>query len=393
MTRIINGKIITPEGILESNDLLIKDAKIKKIIPSDEKVDFEFEIYDAKGGFITPGFIDIHSDYIEHLAAPRPTSLMDLSLSLHEAERELITHGITTMYHSLSFYNGGAFDIKPIRKQENIRKFVELIHNTHNNEHLIRHRFHARYEVENLELIDELISYIKNKKVHLVSFMDHTPGQGQYRDLEIFKETLKGYGSITDEKIEETIKQSQNSEKISLEKIKEISNLVKDNNLALASHDDDTKDKIDLVKSFGTEISEFPITMEVAKYAIKKGMHTVAGAPNILLGGSHSGNLCATSAILEDAIDILCSDYYPSSLIHAIFLLNKKHSLPLHKMVNLVTINPAKAVKIDSDYGSIEEGKIADILIIHSFKEKFPCVTTAFVNGKVVFTTHYRSNS
>jgi phosphonate metabolism protein PhnM len=391
MIRITNGIIVTPTKMLEGFDLLIKENKIVDIIKKEEKTTEEYEVFDAESGFITPGFIDIHADYIEHLAAPRPTSLMDLSLSLHESERELITHGITTMYHSLSFYKGNSFDIKPIRKQENIRKFVELINSTHSREHLIRHRFHARYEVENLELLDELISYIRDKKVHLVSFMDHTPGQGQYRDLEIYRNTLKSYGHFSEEDIDKNIEESKNIQKISHEKIKEISRLIKENKLALASHDDDTKEKIDLVREFGTEISEFPITMEVAEYASKKGMHTVAGAPNVLLGGSHSGNLCATQAILAGVIDVLCSDYYPSSLIHAVFQLEKKHDLPLVDMINLVTLNPAKAVGIDNDYGSIEPGKIADILVIHKLSDKFPGVTTAFVNGKKVFSTHYRN--
>lgn len=391
MIRIKNGKIVQPDGILEGYDLLIKGERIEHIILDREEIDGDYEVYDAKGGFITPGFIDIHADYIEHMAAPRPSTLMDLSLSLHEAERELLTHGITTMYHSLSFYNGSAFKVKPIRTQENIRNFVDLIHKTHLKKHLIRHRFHARYEVENMDLIDELITYIKEKKIHLVSFMDHTPGQGQYRDLEVFKETLKGYGSITDEQLEQTIKDAQSSKKLSMEKIKEISELVKKNNITLASHDDDTIEKIDLVHLYGTEISEFPITMEVAKYACKKGMYTVAGAPNVILGGSHSGNLCATEAILEGAINILCSDYYPAAMIHSVFKLSKNHNLPLHEMIKLVTLNPAKAVRIDDDFGSIEKGKVADLLIIHSLDDQFPSVSTAFVNGNLVFTTHYRT--
>ena len=384
MIRIINGSIVKSTEVLSGYDLIIKDNKIEDIVLSTDKRFQDYEIYDAKGGYITPGFIDIHADYIEHMAAPRPSTLMDLDLSLHEAERELLTHGITTMYHSLK--------IKPIRKQENIRKFVEIINNTHTKKHLIRHRFHARYEVENMDLIDELIDYIQAKKVHLVSFMDHTPGQGQYRDLEIFKETLKGYGKISDEEIEKTIIDSQSSKKLSLEKIKEISELVKKNNITLASHDDDTIEKIDLVHSYGTEISEFPITLDVAKYASEKGMHTMAGAPNVLQGGSHSENLCATKGILEGAINILCSDYYPPSIIHSVFKLHREFNLPLPYVLNLVTLNPAKAVGIDSEYGSIERGKFADLIIIESVGGDFPAVNTAFVNGLIVFNTYYRKN-
>ncbi|MGE7765004.1 phosphonate metabolism protein PhnM [Peribacillus sp. NPDC096540] len=391
MLLIKNGRIITENLILIGHDLLIKDDKICRIAPVGEiETSPEMEVLDALGGYVTPGFIDLHSDYIEHMTAPRPTSLMNFHLSLRETEKELITHGITTMFHSLSLYKSTEYAYKPIREPENVRKLIDLIDQTHKMKHLVRHRFHARYEIDNLEDIDNLKEYISEKKVHLVSFMDHTPGQGQYRHLEIYRNTLRGYNDYSDEAIDVMIQTHQVKEKLTIERMKEIALLARENNIAVASHDDDSKEKLELVHSFGTNISEFPITLEIARKAHEMGMYTIAGAPNVLLGGSHSGNLSASEAIQDGSIDILCSDYYPAALLHSMFELVDNHGMDLVDMFKLVTINPAKAVKMDDEIGSIHEGKKADILIIEKISGDFPVITSVIVDGKLIQKTNYR---
>jgi len=388
---ITNGRLITEEAVLHGYDLLIEDDRITRIAPKGE-IQFEehLEVIDAAGGYVSPGFIDIHSDYIEHMAAPRPTSLMNFDLSLRETEKQLIAHGITTMFHSLSLFKGSDYEYKPIREPENVRKFIDLIDQTHKMKHLVRHRFHARFEIDNVEEIDNLKAYITENKVHLVSFMDHTPGQGQYRHLEVYRNTVKSYNNYSDASIDVLIHKHQTKEKLSFEDMKEIAQLAHDHDIAIASHDDDSVEKLELVHSFGTSISEFPITLEVAKRAQELGMYTIAGAPNVLLGGSHSGNLGAAEAIQNQSIDILCSDYYPAAMLHSIFELVDKYGLDLVDMVKLVTLNPAKAVKMDDEIGSIREGKKADLLIIEKITDDFPVITGVFVDGKLIQKTNYR---
>ncbi|KKB38045.1 phosphonate metabolism protein PhnM [Bacillus thermotolerans] len=391
MYLITNGRIIMEAAVLEGFDLLIKEDRIEQIAFTGEiSIDDHTEVIDANGGYISPGFIDLHSDYIEHMAAPRPTALMDFQLSLREAEKELISHGITTMYHSLSLFKFTEYAYKPIREPENVKKFIDLINNTHTSQHLVRHRFHARFEIDNLEEVENLKSYIAENKVHLVSFMDHTPGQGQYRDLEMYRDTVKGYNNISDAEIDSIITRHLTKEKVAVEGLAEIAVAAKENNIAIASHDDDSIEKLELVKGLGAGISEFPITMEIAKKAKELGMYTIAGAPNVLLGGSHSGNLSAAEAIREQAIDVLCSDYYPAAMLHAIFKLNKDYGLDLAEMFRLVTINPAKAVKVDHEIGSIKEGKKADLLIIEKIQSDFPAITVVMVDGKIIQKTNYR---
>ena len=392
---IVNGRIVTPEAILEDYTVYIDGDRIVAIEPAHtatvDAADSGFEIIDARGCYAMPGMIDIHADYIEHMASPRPTSLMDFRFALRQSERELIAHGVTTMFHSLSILDSTDFVPSPIRSPAHTRRLIEMISDTHRSEHMIHHRFHARFEIDNLNRVDEIKSYIRERIVHLISFMDHTPGQGQYRNLEIYRATLKGYRNISDAEVDRIIEESRAREKLSLDAIGELAELAREHHIAVASHDDDSAAKLDLVSGFGATISEFPITMEVALRARALGMHTVAGAPNVLLGGSHSGNLSAGEAVLAGAVDVLCSDYYPAALLPAVFLLHREHGRSLPEMVRLVTLNPARAVLIDEETGSIENGKRADILLVNLLEDGSPYVARAIVAGVPVYSSEYRT--
>jgi len=388
---IHNGLIVTEEKILENHALVIDGKYIHAIVPNEEVKNWQkAEQVDANGAYITPGFIDIHSDYIETISAPRPTSLIDLNISLKETEKILINNGITTMFHSLSLYKTDMFSKNAMRTKENVQRLINLIHETSDDLHLIRHRLHARFEIDNTEGVDLLLENIEQNKVHLISFMDHTPGQGQYRNLQYYYDTIQGYRSISNNEIQTMIAEKQRAEIITPEQIKDITTLAVERNIAVASHDDDHMEKLHLVQSFGTTISEFPITLDVARGAKQLGLYTVVGAPNVLLGKSHSGNLSAVEAIENDCADILCSDYYPSALLHAVFQLHKQYGYDLREMINKVTINPARAVKMEDEIGSIQVGKKADLLIIEEMDHGYPMLTKTMVDGLFITETNYR---
>ncbi|MEI3610621.1 phosphonate metabolism protein PhnM [Pseudogracilibacillus sp. SO10305] len=388
---IHNGLIVTEEKILENHALVIDGKYIHAIVPNEEVKNWQnAEQVDANGAYITSGFIDIHSDYIETISAPRPTSLIDLNISLKETEKILINNGITTMFHSLSLYKTDMFSKNAMRTKENVQRLINLIHETSDDLHLIRHRLHARFEIDNTEGVDLLLENIEQNKVHLISFMDHTPGQGQYRNLQYYYDTIQGYRSISNNEIQTMIAEKQRAEIITPEQIKDITTLAVEKNIAVASHDDDHMEKLHLVQSFGTTISEFPITLDVARGAKQLGLYTVVGAPNVLLGKSHSGNLSAVEAIENDCADILCSDYYPSALLHAVFQLHKQYGYDLREMINKVTINPARAVKMEDEIGSIQVGKKADLLIIEEMDHGYPMLTKTMVDGLFITETNYR---
>lgn len=169
---IHNGKIVTENEILEGYAVVVSGEIIQEITPEEKLSEYpNAKWIDANGGYISPGFIDIHSDYIEGIVSPRPTSMMDVNISLREAEKILISHGITTMFHSLSFYREDVFTHKPMRYPKNVQRLVDAIDATHNELRLIRHRLHARFEIDNIDEVDRLVENIENDKVHLLSFM------------------------------------------------------------------------------------------------------------------------------------------------------------------------------------------------------------------------------
>lgn len=389
---IHNGLLITEDAILEKHAVVVKDDFIDSIIPEEQiKECGDVILIDANGGFISPGFIDIHSDYIETVASPRPLSMMDFTLSLREAEKILISHGITTMFHSLSFYRKEKTSNKHVRNPANMQRMIDTIHQSHNQFHMIRHRLHARFELDNIEGIDLLINNIEQDKVHLLSFMDHTPGQGQYRNLELYRENIKGHRNISDDEVNVLIAERKSTELLTLEKIKEVAELAQSKGIAIASHDDDHIQKLELVKSYGTTISEFPVTLDIARAAKEQDFFTIVGAPNVLLGGSHSGNLSAEEAIQYDCADILCSDYYPAAMLHAIFQLHEKGQ-DLNHLINMATLYPAQAVAMEDEIGSIKPGKKADIIIIEQLDDGYPILSKTMVNGELLTTMNYRRN-
>lgn len=347
---------------------------------------------------MTPGFIDIHSDFIEGIASPRPSVVMDLDVALFGADRELVTYGVTTIYHSLSIYRLAVFDHKPIRKFENVSRMIELIHAMREHEtsrHLIRHRTHARVEIDAIDRVRDIERHLQDGYIDMLSFMDHTPGQGQYHDLEVFSKTLKSYKSeMSDTEIQDVVKIQQRGKKLTLEQIGQLADVAHQRGIAVASHDDDSIEKLDAMEAVGVSISEFPLTMEIAKSARERGIHTIAGAPNVLLGYSHSGNLSACESICAGATDILCSDYYPQALLQAVFSLHRDRGVDLAQAFALVTLNPARAAGINDELGEIAVGKRADLLIIKEHDSVgmghgVPFVEQALVDGHVVYQSSY----
>jgi alpha-D-ribose 1-methylphosphonate 5-triphosphate diphosphatase len=387
---IINGKIITESGIDENKSIIIDGDTISDITPGTVSGSFEWVI-DAHGRYIMPGFIDVHSDKIEQFIQPRPTATVDFELALKECERELLFQGITTMYHSLSLYKDDFFGVSIIRSKENVKKIAGLIGDIHNRYHLIHHRFHLRIEIDNLEAFEIAKEMIEKKLVHEISFMDHTPGQGQYKNLDIYKKAISGYHSADYEKLgfDGVMQYHGSKTTLTFEQLKQLSGLAHENEIPVASHDDDCEKKLHTNKELDVDISEFPITIETARKAKQMGFHTIAGAPNILLGGSHSGNMNAADAIKDGCVDILCSDYYPPAMLHSIFIMNEKHGVPLWEMIKKVSLNPARAMKTDADYGSIKVGKKADILIVDVI-DGYPVITHSLVDGVPSSRIEYR---
>mgnify|MGYP000929355796 CR=1 FL=1 len=394
MMVIENGRVVTETEVLENCSVIVQDDRIVELLTNGRvfrSADSE-TVVDAAGGYILPGFIDIHSDYIETVTSPRSTALMDFSISLHEVQRMLMMHGVTTIFHSLSMLDTDLFDPKPIRRNENVGQMITSISKEKISGQWIHNKLHLRFEIDSVGKVADLRSYLESGMVDLLSFMNHRPGQGQYRDPAVFLKAIQEYIKISGDQaelVEQFTADGMNGDVLTWESIRELVDLAHKNGTAVASHDDDTLEKVCLIHDLGINISEFPITLEVAKKAKDLGMMTVGGSPNILLGKSHSGNLSMTEAILADTIDILCSDYYPAALLQSVFKLVHEFNLPLPEMVGKVSLNPAKAVGMDQDTGSLQPGKKADLLIVREI-DRIPYVASCFVDGNLLFQSSSR---
>lgn len=394
---IRNGIIVQPDRLLFGYELVVRGDRIDAI-QRQGALDAEaegFGVIDAHGGYVVPGLVDIHSDYIETVISPRPTVLMDFPTALFEAERELLAHGVTTMFHSLSAYGNDKMDVKPVRQWDNTERLMALVAAAKategRNAHLIRHRLHLRLEIDNIGLVDAIERHLRAGEIDELSFMDHTPGQGQYRDLEVWRRSFRGR-TLSEREAAELAAEFQATPKLAFEQLRHLAGVAREHGIALASHDDDSVEKLDLMRELGCTISEFPISQEVAAAACERGMYTVMGTPNILLGKSHSGNLSARDAVRAGVASCLCSDYCPTAMLQSAFVLHHDFKLPLERAFAMLTINPARAVGIDGELGSLEEGKKADVLVVREVEEgqrSYPVITATLVDGRVVSRMWY----
>ncbi|MBN1696992.1 MAG: alpha-D-ribose 1-methylphosphonate 5-triphosphate diphosphatase [Spirochaetales bacterium] len=377
---IYNARIVTPCGIIENGTVLIYDGRIERIIEDNDNCLPLPGHIDACGKWLLPGFIDIHNDGLEKELQPRPHTDFPFALAFYAFCSRLINHGITTIFHSISFIEGRA----GFKSQNNLKEMIcsLLVLKRHDP---LRHYFHARYDITEPEHCPLIISLMADGAVHLVSLMDHTPGQGQYRNSSYFFRYMKSEFKLKFEEIEKIIaeKKTRHSSDDIERHIRVLASASRYNKIPMASHDDDSVEKVQKMKSLGVRISEFPVDIETAYAAKLAGLYVTVGAPNIIMGKSTSGNLSAIEAVKEDAADIICSDYYAPGMLFSVFALYRIYGIPLPRAVNMVSLIPARAVGLAHDIGSIEEGKKADMMIV-SEAEGVPFIEKVFIDGEPV---------
>jgi len=378
---IENASLVCSDGIVEDGALAVENGVITEIrsggIPGERKR------INAKGRLLLPGFVDIHSDAIEKEIEPRPRARFPFDIAITELDKKLAAGGITTMYHSLSF----AENDTGLRSNETASLIVQKI-NTMAPNLSVNSRTHVRYEITDVSAVAHLQGLVSRGYVHLMSFMDHTPGQGQFREVMEFRNYYgavhQKHGMELDLLIERKMSVLQDTKE---ETLSYLVGLCRGHDIPLASHDDDAAEKIDWMLSMGVGITEFPVNLETAQYARDRGMHVCVGAPNILRGGSVIKNLSARHAVSEGCADIICSDYVPMAILHAVFILHRTLAIPLHEAVNKASLYPAHAVRISGHTGSLESGKTADLLIVDASGD-IPKIKKTFVAGREVFSTH-----
>ncbi len=248
---------------------------------------------------------------------------------------------------------------------------------------LVSNLVHCRYEVTDEGSMDTILKLINDNCIDMLSFMDHSPGQGQFKSMDAYGNYLKKNYKKSSEEVDEIIKlKLAGKEKANL-RITQLAECAKKQSIAIASHDDDTVEKVKLISKLGVQISEFPINIESAKFAKECGMTTVFGAPNIIRGGSQSGAVKAMDAINAQVATCLCSDYTPGAMLPSVFIVAKE--IGLNNAVNMVTAEPAKAANLNN-LGSIKIGKQADLIAV-SNKFEISATTAMWKNGNIAWSS------
>lgn len=377
---IHNAMLVTPAGTFENMSIGIEDGVIAKIAEGD--IPRNGSSIDARGRYVVPGFIDMHSDAIEKEIEPRPGAIFPIDVAVFELDKKLASCGVTTIYHSISFAESEIKSRSNKRASEVAWKIMDLAPSLK-----VNTKIHARYEITDTDAIPFLETLIREKRIELLSVMDHTPGQGQFKEIMAFKNYYGRVYRQTDEELEQLINRKMNTKKVQGEEsLKGVISLCRNSRIPLASHDDDTPEKIDWLKGLGITISEFPVTLDAARAASDEGLAVCFGAPNILRGGSQLNNLSARQAIAEGYGNMICSDYSPMSILHAVLALHRCGLKPLHEAVNMASLNAARALGIADKTGSLEEGKDADLVIMDT-AGKVPLVIKTFMSGKEIYST------
>lgn len=378
---IRNARVITPAEVIEPGAVIFENGVITYTGPEVPCV--AGSIIDAMGGYVLPGLVDLHSDAIEKELEPRPGAFFHIEMAFQELEKKLAGHGITTMYHSFSFA-GAEWGVRGDKLAADI---VRYIVDQSRQCSLIDNRIHLRYEVTNTRGLKFAKALLEEGVIDLMSFMDHTPGQGQYPTEEDYMRYIEKTYHLSSADARALIEGKKKKRGQIGAVVEELSTAARLHGLCMASHDDDSPEQVEYYRRQGVTINEFPINLLTAKAARDIGNYVSVGAPNILRGGSTGKAMRAMDAVVAGYANVLCSDYYPPSMLHAAFRLNQE-GLGLPQAVRLVTIEPAKAAGL-FNIGALEPGYRADIIIVH-LSADVPVVTHTFVDGIQVYGVNYR---
>lgn len=372
-----NAQVVTPSGIIRNGSVMVEDGKITGVGTA---VAGHWVEIDAKNSYLLPGFVDLHCDCIEKEIEQRPGSYFPANISIIETDKKAVSSGITTTFYSLSFAGVEIGLRSNAKAKEIVNEIIRL-----KSRLTADSRIHARFEITATEAVPLLEELIGKGYVDMLSLMDHTPGQGQFKTESDYKSYYGKTYKKDESMMEQTIKiKRERKEKDAPENIEKILKLCAEKGITMASHDDDSDEKIRFLAERNIPICEFPVNMSTAKKAKEEGLDVILGAPNIIKGSSHSNNLSALDAIKAGYGNIICSDYMAASMIYAVFKLAGSGILALHEAVNMTSLNPANAAGLGKTKGSLEKGKDADMVLVDGSFE-VPVIESVFVAGKEAY--------
>ncbi|MEA4924093.1 MAG: alpha-D-ribose 1-methylphosphonate 5-triphosphate diphosphatase [Syntrophomonadaceae bacterium] len=380
---ITNGKIVKADRIIPNGEVYIEDGIIQYAGKQIEHHGIAgSDCIDAGGGYILPGLIDIHSDAIEKEIEPRPGTYFSPEIAFRELEKKLAGNGITTIYHSFSLFGAKG----QTREDKNVESMIRTIVKGKESLALIRNKVHLRFEISNTAGVVPAKSLLEDGLVDLLSFMDHIPGQGQYPTVHDYMRYMQKNYDMESGEIEEILSKQSLGQLLSGECVDLLSKSAVAAGIPMASHDDDTPQKVRYYHKRGISIHEFPINLETAVVASELGNYISVGAPNILRGRSSGKGMRAVDAVKTCSANIICSDYYPPAMLHAVFKLADE-VLPFYEAISMASSTPAQALGLNT--GRLEEGRWGDVIIVRKDGD-IPIVMNTVVAGSPVYGVNYR---
>ena len=350
-----NGSVLGPDGSFRSADLHIVGDRIV-----DDGPTAETEI-DCTGLYVLPGMVDVHGDAFETMIYPRPGVRMDMPVAMASVDRQVLAHGITTAYHGLTVsWEPGARGLDAARWfMDGLRALKSKLG--------ADHRVQLRWETYAHEAIVDVLRWLDVQPIPSIAFNDHATDtlevirQGDWARIEPW---ARRAGVNVDAYIAQARSIGERVEAVP-GKISQVAEAARARGSVLLAHDEAYVQTREENRALGMTISEFPMSADVARDAVVHAEHVVMGAPNVLRGGSHKGNLSAEEAVRSGLCTILASDYYYPSLLGAVERLVETGIMPLEQAWSLVSSHPAEAMGLE-DRGTVAPGKRADVVVVDS---------------------------
>ncbi len=343
------------DGAIQIKDGLITDVSDRPSnLPGAE---------DMAGDYVMPGLVELHTDNLEKHLTPRPKTRWPATAAVIAHDNQVASAGITTVFDAISVgdVNDGSERIERL-----IESVTALEHALENKLLRADHLLHLRCETSYSGLVEALGNMVDMPLVKMLSVMDHTPGQRQFVSLDAYYTYYQGKYGLNDEEMRKFIAtRKRDSELYSAKHRRHVVDLAHAKGLALASHDDATEAHVAEAVSDKMTVAEFPTTLEAARASHEAGLGVMMGGPNLVRGGSHSGNVAAGDLAQKGYLDIISSDYVPHSLLHgALKLFDDFDGYDLPRAIRTVTLNPATQVGLN-DRGEIATGKRGDLIRVH----------------------------
>ncbi len=377
MTVILtNARLVLPNEVLLGT-VVVEDGSIADVQPG--RCSSAPGAVDLQGDTLMPGIVDVHTDNLERQVQPRSNARWPSRSAMAAHDAQCAAAGVTTVLDALCLGDLG-FDKDRVRTFHDGVADLDALAGTG----LLKaeHFLHLRCELPAPDMMNLLDPVAEHPRVRMVSLMDHSPGVGQYANLDNYRKMRlrEGHGlSWIENRIGELQEQRARTRdpnrRALLARIAPLG-------IVLASHDDNTAEEVAENATDGIRISEFPVSLLAATEAQARGMDVIAGAPNIVRGGSHSGNVSAADLVRRRVVDAYASDYVPSSLLEAAFASVRKTGITLPQGVAMVTTNPARMAGL-LDRGRIEPGLRADLLHVRQH-EGMPVVRQVWRAGERV---------